>query len=126
MAMLTESHARSPNEPEVRDITLGGLLEWAAATTPDRIALIEGKPDRDQRRQWTYAELYVQAQRTAKALRARFEPGARVASWVAKGELACLMPLAAARAGASRISPPSPQPHAAYAVRCTARSARDS
>ncbi|MFC3174663.1 acyl-CoA ligase (AMP-forming), exosortase A system-associated [Novosphingobium bradum] len=27
------------------------------------------------------------------------EPGARVASWVAKGELACLMPLAAARAG---------------------------
>jgi acyl-CoA ligase (AMP-forming) (exosortase A-associated) len=26
-------------------------------------------------------------------------PGARVASWVAKGELACLMPLAAARAG---------------------------
>jgi len=27
------------------------------------------------------------------------EPGGRVASWVAKGELACLMPLAAARAG---------------------------
>jgi len=27
------------------------------------------------------------------------EKGARVASWVAKGELACLMPLAAARAG---------------------------
>ena len=27
------------------------------------------------------------------------EPGARVASWVAKGELACLMPLAAVRAG---------------------------
>ena len=27
------------------------------------------------------------------------EDGARVASWVAKGELACLMPLAAARAG---------------------------
>jgi acyl-CoA ligase (AMP-forming) (exosortase A-associated) len=27
------------------------------------------------------------------------EPGARVATWVAKGELACVMPLAAARAG---------------------------
>ncbi len=27
------------------------------------------------------------------------EPGARIASWTAKGELACLMPLAAARAG---------------------------
>ena len=31
--------------------------------------------------------------------RGRAEAGARVASWVAKGELACLMPLAAARAG---------------------------
>lgn len=38
--MLTESLARGPSEPEVRDITLGGLLEWAAATTPNRIALI--------------------------------------------------------------------------------------
>ena len=27
------------------------------------------------------------------------EPGARVASWAAKGELTCLLPLAAARAG---------------------------
>src|SRR5690606_138055 len=27
------------------------------------------------------------------------EPGARIASWVAKGEMACLLPLAAARAG---------------------------
>ena len=27
------------------------------------------------------------------------QPGARVASWAAKGELTCLMPLAAARAG---------------------------
>lgn len=32
-------------------------------------------------------------------LRARAEPGARVASWAAKGELTCLLPLAAARAG---------------------------
>ena len=28
------------------------------------------------------------------------EPGARVASWAAKGELTCLLPLACARAGA--------------------------
>ena len=27
------------------------------------------------------------------------QPGARVASWLGKGELACLLPLAAARAG---------------------------
>ncbi|HYS89293.1 MAG TPA: AMP-binding protein, partial [Bradyrhizobium sp.] len=79
--MLTISHAAGANEPAVRDITLGGLLQWAAETTPDRIALIAGVPDPDNRRQWTYAELYAQALRTARALRASFEPGERVAIW---------------------------------------------
>ncbi|HTG07432.1 MAG TPA: AMP-binding protein, partial [Bradyrhizobium sp.] len=79
--MLTMSHAAGANEPAVRDITLGGLLQWAAETTPDRIALIAGVPDPDNRRQWTYAELYAQALRTARALRASFEPGERVAVW---------------------------------------------
>jgi acyl-CoA ligase (AMP-forming) (exosortase A-associated) len=32
-----------------------------------------------------------------------FEPGARVASWAAKGELTCLLPLAAARAGLAHV-----------------------
>jgi len=80
-SMLTMSHAAGANEPAVRDITLGELLQWAAETTPDRIALIAGIPDKENRRQWTYAELYVQSLRTARALRARFEPGERVAIW---------------------------------------------
>jgi fatty-acyl-CoA synthase len=80
-AMLTVSHAAGANEPAVRDITLGELLRSAAETTPDRIALIAGVPDRENRRQWTYAELYTQSLRTAQALRARFEPGERVAIW---------------------------------------------
>jgi fatty-acyl-CoA synthase len=79
--MLTISHALGANTPEVRDITLGGLLQWAAETTPDRIALIAGVSDRENRRQWSYAELYAQALRTARALRTRFEPGDRVAIW---------------------------------------------
>ncbi len=79
--MLTMSHAVGANEPAVRDITLGELLQWAAETTPDRVALIAGVPDPENRRQWTYAELYTQALRTARALRARFEPGERVAVW---------------------------------------------
>jgi fatty-acyl-CoA synthase len=78
---LTLSHAAGPTEPPLRDITLGQLLAWAAETTPDRLALIAGVPDPAARRQWTYAELYQQAQRTAKALRAHFEPGERVAVW---------------------------------------------
>ena len=79
--MLTMSHAAGANEPPVRDITLGELLQWAAETTPDRVALIAGVPDKANRRQWTYAELYAQSLRTARALRARFEPGERVAIW---------------------------------------------
>ena len=78
---LTLSHATGPSEPPLRDLTLGQLLAWAAETTPERIALIAGVPDPSARRQWTYAELYRDAQRTARALRARFEPGERVAVW---------------------------------------------
>ena len=48
----------------------------------------------------TYKDLRTRVSRLAGWLRTVVdEAGARVASWVAKGELACLMPLAAARAG---------------------------
>jgi len=80
---LTLSHAVGPTSPPLRDITLGALLAWAAETTPDRIALIEGTPDPATRRQWTYAELYAESLRTARALRTRFQPGERVAVWSA-------------------------------------------
>ncbi len=47
-----------------------------------------------------YAELEARVARLGGWLRERVrEPGARVASWAAKGELTCLLPLAAARAG---------------------------
>ncbi|VXC91943.1 acyl-CoA ligase (AMP-forming), exosortase A system-associated [Sphingomonas sp. AX6] len=48
----------------------------------------------------TYAELEAEVARLAGALAARgLTPGARVASWLPKTRIACLMPLAAARAG---------------------------
>lgn len=47
----------------------------------------------------TYAQLEERVGRLAAWLAQRFERGARVASWAAKGELTCLLPLAAARAG---------------------------
>ena len=97
--MLTMSHAAGPSEPVVRDITLGTLLQWAAETTPDRIALIAGVPDRNSRRQWTYAELYLQSLRTARALRSRFEPGERVAIWAHNIPEWIMMEFGAAMAG---------------------------
>ena len=47
----------------------------------------------------TYAELRERVALLAGWLAERAEPGARVASWAAKGEATCLLPLAAARAG---------------------------
>lgn len=48
----------------------------------------------------SYKDLRSRVSRLAGWLRARVaEKGARVATWAAKGELTCLMPLAAARAG---------------------------
>jgi fatty-acyl-CoA synthase len=45
--------------------------------------LIEGIPLADGvvRRQWTYAELLAQSERTARALLHRFEPGSHIAIW---------------------------------------------
>src|SRR5436309_3476554 len=78
---LTESYVAGPRAPAVRDVTLGQLLEQAAKSAPDRIALIAGVIDPALRRQWTYSELYAEAQRTARALLRRFKPGERVAVW---------------------------------------------
>jgi len=59
--------------------TLGELLRGAAQKSPDRIALVEGIPDKEARRRWTYRDLLDQADRIARSLLARFQPGERVA-----------------------------------------------
>lgn len=75
------SVAIGPDVPEVRNVTIGDLLSFAAATVPDRVALIAGVADSSARRQWTYAEFCAESQRTARALLQRFEPGERIAVW---------------------------------------------
>jgi fatty-acyl-CoA synthase len=52
-----------------------------AAAVPQRTALVSGAPAPADRRRWTYAELLHDAERCARALRRRFEPGERVAIW---------------------------------------------
>jgi acyl-CoA ligase (AMP-forming) (exosortase A-associated) len=61
---------------------------------PDAPALTAGKET------LTYSQFEEEVGRTAAALlRQGLQPGDRVASWMAKTSLACLLPLAAARAG---------------------------
>ena len=78
---LTESYTVGPAKPVVRDLTIGAALAEVCAQCPQRIALVAGTPDPALRRQWTYAELYQDSLTVARALRARFELGERVAVW---------------------------------------------
>ena len=78
---LTESHAHGVSDPPVLDTTIGDLLRAAVERAGDRVALIEGLEDPTARRQWTYAQLLADAERTARALLQRFAPGDHVAVW---------------------------------------------
>jgi fatty-acyl-CoA synthase len=78
--LLETSHW--PAEPgEVREVTVCELLRHAAATVPDRLALVDCVEDVAARKTWTYAEFVADAERTARALLTRFEPGDRIALW---------------------------------------------
>ena len=76
------------------DATPFPLDRLAGRGVPDAIALTAGKDV------LTYAQLEDDVGRTAGTLVAGgLKPGDRIASWMAKTKLACILPLAAARAG---------------------------
>ncbi|WP_406693123.1 AMP-binding protein [Saccharopolyspora sp. ID03-671] len=79
--VLAESYWPADEGETVHDVTIGDLLREAAATVPDRTALVDAVADQDSRRSWTYAEFLADATRAAQALLARFSPGDRVAIW---------------------------------------------
>jgi fatty-acyl-CoA synthase len=64
----------------LRDATIGSRLRQVAAAVPDRVALVEGVSGEEGRR-WTYAELLRAAERCARTLLRRFEPGERIGVW---------------------------------------------
>src|ERR1700712_3844463 len=71
-----------PAEPrEVRDVTVCEPIRHAAATVPDRLALVDCLADPAARRKWTYAEFLADAERAARALLTRYTPGDRIAIW---------------------------------------------
>jgi fatty-acyl-CoA synthase len=78
---LTESHWPAVGEGPLRRLTMQGVIAAATARCPDRIALIDGVSDGDQRRRWTYRELKCRGEQMAAALLERFEPGDHVALW---------------------------------------------
>ncbi|MHB8669083.1 MAG: AMP-binding protein, partial [Acidimicrobiales bacterium] len=65
---------------EIFESTVGGVLREAAVVGPDQPALIDGAMGPAATR-WTYAELLNAADRAARALLERFDPGEHVALW---------------------------------------------
>ena len=89
---------------EILDTTIGGLLRDQAVANPDRDALLEGLPDGTVGRRWTYGELLHDAERLAKGLAARFQPGERVAIWAPNVPEWVLVEYAAALAGLTVVT----------------------
>ncbi|MGB3795345.1 MAG: AMP-binding protein [Alteraurantiacibacter sp.] len=91
-------------DDEILDTTIGGLLRDQAATNGTRYALLEGLPDGTVGRRWTYAELLNDAERLAKGLTMRFQPGERVAVWAPNVPEWVLVEYAAALAGLTVVT----------------------
>ena len=91
------------SEP-ILELTVGDALRRAAATWPDRAALVAGMPDPAARRRWTYAELLHDAEQVARALLARFSPGDHVAVWAANCTEWVLLEYGAALAGLTLVT----------------------
>lgn len=96
---LTRSYTSADTVRPVHPQTVGDLLRQAAADTPESVALIDGVPDPEGRRSWTYAELLADAETLAVGLLERLSPGERIlvvapnsAEWV-------VLQMAAALAG---------------------------
>ena len=99
MSEMTTSYWPADASEPVSETTVGGVLRTAAATAPDRLAMIGGTPDPADRKRWSYAELLTEAEQAARALTTRFTPGERVAAWAPNLPEWIILEYAAALAG---------------------------
>lgn len=97
--MIAKSEVEADRSVPLVDDSVGSALRRAAAAAPDDLALVEGHPDPAQRRRWTFAELLADAERLARALAVRFEPGEHVAVWASSTPEWVLLEFATALAG---------------------------
>jgi fatty-acyl-CoA synthase len=103
-AGLSLSYWRPDASEPVLEITVGDALRSAAATWPDRVALVEGLSQPAERRRWTFASLLADAERIAQALLARFKPGDHVAVWAPNSPEWVLLEFGAALAGLTLVT----------------------
>jgi fatty-acyl-CoA synthase len=86
------------------EATFGGILRAAASAAPEQVAIIEGGVDPAVRRQWTYGRLLDDAERAARALCQRFEPGECIAVWAPNIPEWVILEFGAALAGLTLVT----------------------
>jgi fatty-acyl-CoA synthase len=78
---LTTSYWPADTAEPLLETAIGGALRETAATVPDHVGLVAAWPGEPSHRRWTFAQLLEEAERTARAMLSRFEPGERIAVW---------------------------------------------
>jgi fatty-acyl-CoA synthase len=78
---MTKAVLEADRSVALLELTASGLLERAAHTVPDRIALKQPRHGDDPEISWTYAELLTDARRLASFLSRHFGYGDHVAIW---------------------------------------------
>jgi fatty-acyl-CoA synthase len=104
MGRFAESYWPRDESQTVDETTVGGILHAAADARPGQVAIVEGCADPTARRQWTYGELRDEAERTARALCERFEPGERIAVWAPNIPEWIILEFGAALAGLTLVT----------------------
>ncbi len=78
---LDQAHFPAQRDHPVLETTVGGVLRERAKATPGAVALVEADIAGALQRRWTYGELAADAERLARALLSRYQPGERIAVW---------------------------------------------
>ena len=101
---LETSYFPAQRDLPILETTVGGVLREQAAKTSDAPALVEAELSGEIGRRWTYGELLADAERLARALRSRFEPGERICVWAPNAPEWVILEFGAALAGLTLVT----------------------
>ncbi|CDO89000.1 hypothetical protein AWC29_21720 [Mycobacterium triplex] len=88
----------------IEDVTVGDVLRRTAQEVPDAMALVEGLPPGQDRREWTYNQLLTESERAARAMLEHVDPGEAVALWANNVPEWILVQMGAALAGVTLVT----------------------
>jgi fatty-acyl-CoA synthase len=99
MDLLQRSYWPADTSVPVLETTVGSVLREAAAAAGGRTAIVAWGQTPGERRAWTYTDLLRDAERTARALLTRFEPGEHISVYAPNLAEWVLLELGAGLAG---------------------------